>query len=272
MSDPISLIALGAAVGGAAGKFAEKAWESAQKWLVERFGTHAAEAQAQARVNAADFVRELAAQLSNLEAQRQIEKSRIEAVGRHPQFSTLLQRSLLNAAETEESSKHTLLANLVAARLLADSDTTLALASTLASDAITRSTKRQLKLMALCSFLFEVRPRSSTSLAEYRHWLSVWLKPFVDFEFKEIDARHLVAIACASYDPTKDRDLQAWLGIKLGPEYANHKFEDIIEVEVLQYNWTEGLSGIALTSVGSIVGALALDQVMGVRTGLPMWD
>lgn len=35
MADPISLIALGAVVGGAAGKFTEKAWESSERWLKE---------------------------------------------------------------------------------------------------------------------------------------------------------------------------------------------------------------------------------------------
>ena len=272
MSDPLSLIAIGAAVGGTAGKFAEMAWSSAEKWLTERFGSHAKEAQTQARLNAADFVRELAGQLGNLEAQRRIEQQRIDSTSRHPQFSALLQRSLLNAAETDEAGKHALLAELVSARLLVDADTTLALASTLASDAIARSTKRQIKLMALCSFLFEVRPHRTTPLSDYRRWLQVWLRPFEDFEFKEIDARHLVAIACASYDPTKDRGLQTWLGIKLGPDFIGESFDDLPEVEALQYNWTEGLSGVALTSVGSIVGALALDQLVGTDTGLPTWD
>lgn len=42
MTDPLSLIAVGAAVGGAAGKFVEKAWDSGEKWLVtckRTFGT-----------------------------------------------------------------------------------------------------------------------------------------------------------------------------------------------------------------------------------------
>jgi hypothetical protein len=40
MPDPISLIALGAAVGGAAGKFTDKAWEASERWLKERDLAH----------------------------------------------------------------------------------------------------------------------------------------------------------------------------------------------------------------------------------------
>jgi hypothetical protein len=36
MPDPVSMIALGAAIGGAAGKFVEKAWDSGEKWAASR--------------------------------------------------------------------------------------------------------------------------------------------------------------------------------------------------------------------------------------------
>jgi len=40
MTDPLSLIALGAALGGISGKFSEKAWELAEKWLARRYEDH----------------------------------------------------------------------------------------------------------------------------------------------------------------------------------------------------------------------------------------
>ena len=56
MADPHSLIAAGAVVGGLASKIAEKAWDSGERWLRERFASHAAEAQEQAYENAAKFI------------------------------------------------------------------------------------------------------------------------------------------------------------------------------------------------------------------------
>jgi len=234
MSDPITLIAFGAAVGGTAGKFAEKAWDNAERWLKERFGSHAAESQAQARLNAADFVRELAAKLPTLEAERGIGSLGLDKAIGHPQFSSLLQRTLLNSAESDDSAKHDLLASLVAARLLVESDITLALASSLGSDAIAHSTSRQIRLTALCSFADEVRPRVMRTIEEYRVWLQACLSPFEDFEFREIDARHLMAIACASYDPTSGRSLQAWLAMKLSPELSSSFLRTNIEELELQ--------------------------------------
>ena len=40
MPEPLSLIALGAAIGGGAGKFVEKAWDSGEKWIVSYFANH----------------------------------------------------------------------------------------------------------------------------------------------------------------------------------------------------------------------------------------
>lgn len=273
MADPLSLIALGAAVGGAAGKFAEKAWDSGERWLRERFGSHAAEAQEQARENAARFVQQLAIRVKSLEDQKKLNRERIAATEKHPQFSALLQGSILNAAQTDDDMKHDLLARLVATRLASVSESTVALASQLASDAISRSTRRQLMLMALSSFLEkDVRPRDPLSVPDYRRWLEVFLQPFIDFEFKDIDARHLVAIACASYDPTSNRDLEVLLQMKGGEHCIGATLHDLDVVKILQMQWYEGLAGLILTSVGSIVGSLAFNQIKGRDYGLPQWD
>lgn len=272
MADQLSMIAIGAAVGGTAGKLAEKAWDSGERWLRERFGSHAREVQEQARTNVAQFVEHLAKRVKVLEDDRAIDAAPLSETEHHPQFSSLLQRAILNAAQTDDEKKHDMLARLVAARLVAAAETTLALASRLAADAIARSTRRQLTLMALCCFLQDIRPRDPMPVPEYRTWLEVFLKHFVDFEFKEVDARHLVAIACASYDPGSDRDLNILLGMKGGPHCVGASFEDLIGVQLLQVHWTEGLAGVFLTSVGSIVGGLAFDQVTGAKSGMPRWD
>lgn len=277
MADPLSLIAAGAAVGGIASKVAEKAWDSGERWLREKFGSHAAEAQEQARENAAKFVHQLAVRVAVLEKQQTLEPEKVSATQRHPQFSSLLQQTILNAARTNDDDKHDLLARLVAARLASSAETTVALASDLASNAIARSTRRQLELMALCCFLDEIRPRYPIPTAAlYHKWLGIQLRPFENFEFVEMDARHLVAIACASYDPASNRGLSEILLFKAGThlieELHDDDFRHISIIDVLQINWDLGLAGVRLTSVGSIVGGLALSQIRGKDFGPPDWE
>lgn len=271
MSDPISLIALGAAVGGAAGKLSERTWECGERWLRERFGSHAKKVQDRARLNAGHFVQQLAIRVEKLEQQRQLSDRMLDEET-HPEFSALLQRSLLNAAQTEDEVKQDLLADLVAARLGSKAETTLALASQLASDAITRSTRHQLRLMALFCFLEEVRPRTPLPPEQYRLWIGVHLRPFEEFEFYESDASHLVAIGCASYDATSSRCLELLLKMKGGPEHIETPVADIVEVEILDIQWRAGLAGVSLTSVGSLVGGLALSQITGRDCGPPSWS
>lgn len=277
MADPLLLIAAAAAVGGLASKVAEKAWESGERWLRERFGSHAAEAQEQARENAANFIHQLAVRVAVLEKQQTLDQEKVSETQRHPQFSALLQQTILNAAKTNDHDKHDLLARLVAARLASSAETTFALASDLASDAIARSTRRQLELMALCCFLDEIRPRDPIPTAiDYHKWLGIQLRSFENFEFREVDARHLVAIACASYDPASTRTLSVVFLFKAGThlieELHDDDFTHIPIIDLLQINWNLGLGGVRLTSVGSIVGGLALSQIKGMDCGPPDWE
>jgi hypothetical protein len=180
---------------------------------------------------------------------------------------------LLNAAETEDAEKHDLLARLVANRLAVASETTVALASQMASDTIARCTRDQLCLLALVCFVDEVNVRDGLDEPGFRHWLDVFLRPFDDFEFRDIDARHLVALGAVAYDPARERDLVMWLQLK--NQNDNIDFEKLLEitrVEMLKMNWDMGMAGVRLTSVGSIVGGLALDQLLGKRSEPPRWD
>jgi hypothetical protein len=275
MADPLSLIATGAAVGGLASKVVEKTWDSGERWLREKFGTHTAEARKKARENVAKFVRHLSMRVSALENLELIDQKKVRAAQRDPQFSSFLQQTILNAAKTSEQNKHDLLARLVADRLMSSTETTFGLASDLASDAIARSTRRQLELMALCCFLYEIRPRDILRVADYYEWLEIHFGFFEGFEFREVDARHLVAIACASYDPASTRYLPVLLMMKakgnLIKKLSRDKFTDIPIIEQLQISWDIGLSGVELTSVGSIVGGLALSQIKGKDMGPPDW-
>jgi hypothetical protein len=276
MSDPLILVAAGAAVGGVASGLTKKAWESGERWLCEKFGSHTVEAQERARENAAAFVHQLAVRVAHLEKHNELSSKSVADTQSDPQFSALLQKTLLNAAKTKDETKHALLAHLVAIRLTSDAETTISLASELASDAIARSTKRQLTLMALCDFLEEIFPRHPIPTPELFHkWLEVHLKPFVDFEFVDMDAYHLVAIACASFDPSSDYRLAGVFLLKAGRDLIeklhNDDFEHIGAVRTLRISWDMGLAGVRLTSVGRIVGGLALGHIKGLDLGPPKW-
>jgi hypothetical protein len=276
MTDPLSLVAAGAAIGGIASKVVEKTWDSGERWLRERFGSHAVEAREQARENAAKFVHQLAVRVAVLEKHHMLKQEKVSDTQQDPQFSSLLQQTILNSAKTSDDKKHDLLARLVAARLASSAETTGALASDLASDAIARSTRRQLELMALCCFLDEIRPRDPIpTAADYHEWLGIQLRPFENFEFVEVDARHLVAIACASYDPASTRTLAVVLlfkaGIHLVKQLHDDDFRHIPIIDTLQISWDIGLAGVRLTSVGSIVGGLSLSQIKGTDVGPPDW-
>jgi hypothetical protein len=276
MPDPLSLIAASAAIGGLASKVAEKAWDSGERWLREKFGTHQEEAQEVARLNAARFVGQLAHRVEQLEKDHKVNSQRLSDAQRNPQFSALLQQTLLNAAKTSDEGKIDLLANLVATRMASPAETTVSLACELASDAISRCTSRQLRLTALSCFIDEVRPRDKIDSSEdYKLWLELQLKPFNEFEFVPLDARHLVAVACATWNPSSERSLEAILQMKAGPhlirQLHDEGLHDVHTVQNLRICWDLGLAGVSLTSVGSVVGGLALGQIKGLDIGLPDW-
>src|ERR1700730_7418425 len=98
MADPFSMIALGAAVGGATGKFVEKAWDSGEKWIASYFANHRPKAIEKAQENSADFLSELASRIKDLEDRKEVSKERIETAQEHPDFSVTLHTALITAA------------------------------------------------------------------------------------------------------------------------------------------------------------------------------
>jgi hypothetical protein len=256
MSDPLSFIALGAGIGGLASKFAEKAWETSEHWLTSRFSGHSAVARAKAKENAAAFMVELATRIQKLEDAGQIRSEAASKEEEHPQFTVTLQAAIIRAAQTDNREKHLLLADLIARRLASESESILSLSSQMAVDAIALATNRQLRLLALCSFIEVVRPKGP--LKNPGFWLDVFVKHFNDVAFYEIDAMHLVALSCATFDPTFN-------------SFEEGAFSASVYLEDLQSLWDSGLSGVKLTSVGSLIGALAFDHILGVDLGMPKW-
>lgn len=271
MADPISIVALGAAVGGVAGKLAEKTWDSADGWLRDRFMHHGTKAKEAARQNTANFLVELANRVRALEDQRAINQSTAEAQEGHPHFALVLQLAVMAGSQTDCREKHEILADLVAARLASNSDTTVALAAEMACQVVARATSRQLRLLGLCSFLQDVRPKHSIPPSDQKRWLESLLEPFDEVSFEEIDAQHLVAIGCATFDPASERSLKLLLQIKLGGPY-DCDLPESVDLEMLQIRWDLGLSGLQLTSVGRLLGGFVFDHMVGANIGVPSWD
>lgn len=268
MSDPLSFIALGAGIGGVASKFAEKAWETAERWLTSKFGEHSEISKEIAHKNAASFLNELAQRIQKLEESGHIKAENVLKEQQHPQFSATLQNAIIRSAQTDNNDKHVMLAELIAHRLSSESESILSLASQMAVDAIALTTKRQLELLALCSFLEEIKPK--TPINNYCEWLDVFLDRLGVVEFYEIDALHLVALSCITYDPTSEKSLAFVLGFKFGI-FDEDAFSDLKNIDWLQVTWDIGLAGVKLTSVGSLVGSLAFNHITGIQAGMPKW-
>lgn len=88
--EPLSIIAIGATVGGAAGKFVEKTWDSGEKWIQTFFKDHKEVSQQKAIENTFNFLNELAQKVKQLEDSKLISKEKINSAQDHPDFSALL--------------------------------------------------------------------------------------------------------------------------------------------------------------------------------------
>src|SRR5438876_199300 len=170
MADPLSLIALGAAVGGAAGKFTEKAWDAGSRWLATFFAGHAETAKKAAQENAAAFLVDLTQRVKVLEEKSSVPRDVISAAQDHPQFSVVLQRAMIAAAQTDDSRKHSILSFLVTQRLANPQETTVAFASKLACDAVAHITACQLEYLGLGVVLDEIRPKVFLDAGPYQQW------------------------------------------------------------------------------------------------------
>jgi hypothetical protein len=142
LSDPISLIALGAVAGGAAGKFTEKAYDSLSVWVGEYFNTHQPKAKEKAQQNGLDFLVELSQRVQILEQSERVSKEQIETAQEDPNFSDALHKSLMVAAQTDNKDKHILLANTLSERLAAEPESLLALTSKMSLDVISNVSVR----------------------------------------------------------------------------------------------------------------------------------
>lgn len=277
--EPLSIIAIGAAVGGAAGKFVEKAWDSGEKWIQSYFKDHKEVAQQKATDNTMDFLNELAQKVKQLEDSKQIPKDKIESAQDHPDFSAMLQKALLTSAQTDSKDKHIILARLVSERLKSEPESILALGSKMACDAISYATVNQLLILGLAVNFYGIRPNpfppigvNETNFQEYMNtWLTQRLKPYEKIEFKQIDITHLESLSCLKVNTFIGRGLNDMFK-KENLVYDFEKMVDIQLREKMKKIWNDGLQKIDLTTVGQIIGVSVSDLLTNTNTTFDGWE
>jgi hypothetical protein len=271
MPDPLSLVALGAAVGGAAGKFVEKAWDSGEKWITSYFADHRPKAIAQAQANSADFLNELAKRVKSLEDSGSVSKEEIETAQEHPDFSVALQKAMLSAAQTKDTQKHQLLARTLSERLSAKPEGMRAMASKMALDAIGYVTPTQLKLLGLVADLLYVNPSSPLPAPAYRQWFEARFSPYASLSFTNLDLLHLESISCLKHTPIMSRDLAAIVSEKNQGTYEPAMLESPLGQHIKNL-WQQGLQAVDLSSVGQLIGVYVSDSLTGGNTSFTGWE
>ncbi len=277
--EPLSIIAIGAAVGGAAGKFVEKAWDSGEKWIQSYFKDHKEVAQQKATDNTMDFLNELAQKVKQLEDSKQIPKDKIESAQDHPDFSAMLQKALLTSAQTDSKDKHIILARLVSERLKSEPESILALGSKMACDAISYATVNQLLILGLAVNFYGIRPNpfppigvNETNFQEYMNaWLTQRLKPYEKIEFKQIDIIHLESLSCLKVNTFIGRGLNDMFK----EENLVYDFEKMVDIQLrekMKKIWNDGLQKIDLTTVGQIIGVSVSDLLTNTNTTFDGWE
>ncbi|WP_336030965.1 LPO_1073/Vpar_1526 family protein [Acinetobacter pittii] len=264
MSDPISLIALGAAVGGAAGKFTEKAYDSLSVWVGEYFNTHQPKAKEKAQQNGLDFLVELSQRVQILEQSGRIPREQIETAQENPSFSDALHKSLMVAAQTDNKDKHILLANTLSERLAAEPESLLALTSKMSLEVISNITPNQLNILGFAVEILFIQPSSSPNEDEYIAWIKERYKHYIDLKISNLDLVHLEALSCLKLNHFMSRDIYQILTMKNGGRGFKKEFLEQDELgKKIKELWNNNIEKLDITSVGQLLGV----HVANLRTG-----
>jgi hypothetical protein len=281
--EPLSIAVISGAVGGIAGKFAEKAWGTGQKWISSYFKDHAPKAIEKANENSLDFLAQLAQRVKTLEQQGEQNKRLIEDSLDHPDFSVLLQKAMISSAQTSDKQKHEILARLVSDRLTKESESLFALSSQLACDAVPKLNVRQMKILGLLNTLFLVRPHPfpPSHIVQENQILNIWfiqwltqrLHVYQDLTINNMDFLHLESLSCVKWDPIVSRNLEKALSF---PEESGFKFDykGFCETEVgkkVEELWKAALQHAIPTTIGQVIGVYASDMLSDTTTSFDGW-
>ena len=278
--EPVSLIVLGAAIGGASGKFVEKAWDSGEKWIQSYFKDHKETALKQATENSKDFLNQLAQEIKHLEDQRTVSKEKIDQAQDHPDFSAFLQKALLTSAQTDSKDKHKLLARLVSERLASEPESVFSLASKMACDALSFTSTNQIEMLGLVTNIYLIRPYPFPPVGimpeKFQEWMDNWitkrLSPYGNLTIGKQDLNHLESLSCLKITQFITRDLNQ-LYTEGDFNFDFNILKDTVLNEKIKQLWdVSRLQTIDLTTTGQIIGVMASDIIPDTKTNLDGWE
>lgn len=273
MPEPMSMIAIGAAIGGAAGKFVEKAWDSGEKWLANYFVNHHQKAQEKAKENAGRFIEKIGLKVKAMENDHTIPKERIENAQEQPDFSALLQKSIISAAQTGSESKHDILARLITERLQTENESLLALSSRIACDVVPSLTEKQLQILGLSSDIYVIIPLQKLDENQYYQWLMSRFTPYKNLTFGHLDMLHIEALSCGNFQPFLGRDLKEILSGKNHNVFNYDLFaESEIGKSILKLWKQNKLEAFNLTTIGQLIGIMVSDRLSNSKTSFANWN
>lgn len=235
------------ALGGAGGKAVQLIWDSGQRWLVTYFQDHGERVVQRAQTNVLAFLSLLAARMEQLEHDNTDDAfaARVAAALDDPDFSAVLRDAILGAARTDDHQKHVVLARLVAERLVADDDSTIAASVGVAVPVVPHLTSKQLRLLAACFGALH----ASGNIPEVYAKLSP-----IDIP-STLDTAHLEGLSCIRYHPEKQLSGSANMVIVM--KLAKEATPDVVNL------WNFWMQSVDLTSVGMVIGAATWDDLTG---------
>jgi len=283
--EPVTSVVVGAAAGVATKELITKAWHSGERWLKSFFKDHEPKAQEAARVNALDFLAELAGRVQAIEesvASIPDAREQIQNALSDPDFSALLQAAMIASGRTDSPEKHKLLARAVSERLLAGPESLIALATNLACDAIPHLSPKHLRCLGIMTLVYGTRPDPfppQIPPETFGQWWSGWLVKILSplmpvATMTEVDYGHLVAVSCITYDYVGSRDLKRLLSPPEDSGMAWDAENFLKETDVgqeLSRHWKDGMQHAVPTSAGRLLGIYVDDHLTGMKTKIT-WD
>ncbi|MFX9138239.1 LPO_1073/Vpar_1526 family protein [Acinetobacter baumannii] len=258
MSDPITLVLAGAALGGAAGKFSEIAVESGKNWIGKYFKNHQPKAQERAQQNGLDFLIELGTRIKILEDTQKVTQEKIEKIQEDPDFSAALQKALISSAQTENQEKHKVLAELLAQRLTVEPESLRALTTKMALDLVSFLTPNQLNILGLACLISQICPNHIQNQFQYDNWLRQSFEKFRNVEITQMDLFHLETLVCLKLNKSVGYSIQRFLRIHESNIVVSNDFLESELGKDLQKNWKYKLEHVTLTSVGLLLASNVL--------------
>lgn len=271
-------LVLGKAASTAGGKFVDKAYKSASKWLKDKFGKHSQKVQKKAKQNTESFLEKAGKSVKLTIQNSQNNPISIQIIDKNfsdPDFSAVLQESVIASARTSSEEKHELLARIISERVLSKPNRVVPLVSSMAIKAVKDLSSKHLYFLGLCSLIYDIRPRNlpqnlpKEPLEQVAtEWWSRRLKNILPKAQKlnDIDIRHLESVNCIKYESFIGRDLVKIMQNGFGEWNAESFLDNYESSKKLKKLFEETIQKLRLTSLGSIIGIYVHDLISKQRT------